>query len=157
WQPPHLLGNLSRCVASVGCMIWCEEWQVVHTGALPSPFCQARPCAEPSFQAARIPTWHLPQVSGTCARDTFESGSFTLRIECEPWQSLHDGATLDSPDLSSARAWMLPRYASSTLGSLWQRPQACTWLNAAMGDLALVTGCTSCASPWHSLQPSFRC
>ena len=55
-----------------------------------------------------MPRWHLPQVFAMFAWLMGELRSVLRLILCEPWQSLHEGATLP---------WMLSMYCDAASGN----------------------------------------
>src|SRR5579883_591122 len=108
-------------------------------------------------------TWHFPQVFATFNGLIGESRSTARLMSCTPWQSLHEGATIN-PIFSSARPWMLSMYWEAASGYfiwysfvspglLWQVAQV-------LGRLSLKTGESECFAgkmlwdPWQSLQPA---
>jgi hypothetical protein len=100
WQLPQvsrIWAAFTGEAALVCLMMLCSPWQSVHRGAWETPLASACPWMLARYWSTTS-LWHMPQVSGTPARNAWdfgESNSWAL-----PWQRAQSGA----PSLPCARA-----------------------------------------------------
>src|SRR3989304_922102 len=97
--------------------------------------------------------WHLPHVSATLTRATFDPGSFALRIAWLPWQSWHSGAFVFP--WAIAFPWAESKYARTL--SDWGAP---SWFPLKWQWVQVTRrGRTRCGisltSKWQSVHPFF--
>src|SRR5579864_9629044 len=71
WQAPQvsrIFWPFTGEAALLGGRMECSPWQSVHTGACKMPRATALPCTL-AWYAVATSVWHMPQVSGTAARN----------------------------------------------------------------------------------------